>query len=253
LLIEKNGRPGLKILVSGGGRCNVTTTRAGSALEAEYGAERGRFLRHALRAFPPTAVRAWIESLGVPLQEEDLEKLFPVSQRARDVLDALLGAMAAAGAELRTQCPALAVARTDGGFAVATPQGELRAASLVLATGGRSYPKTGTSGDGYAFARALGHSVTATGPALAPLGVEAEWLRALQGIVLTGAEIAVLDDRGRAVRARRRPILCTHHGLSGPAPMDLAGDVEERGGAWLRLDFAPGVQREQVDADWVAF
>src|SRR5688572_8427820 len=90
VLLEKNRRPGLKILVSGGGRCNLTTTRTGQDLEQQYGARRGRWLRAALRAFPPGALRQEIEAAGVALQEEDLEKLFPVSQRASDVLGALL-------------------------------------------------------------------------------------------------------------------------------------------------------------------
>ena len=90
VLLEKNQRPGLKILISGGGRCNLTTTRQGKDLEQQYGMRRGRWLRHALRSFPPTALRDFIEAAGVPLREEDLEKLFPVSQRARDVVDALL-------------------------------------------------------------------------------------------------------------------------------------------------------------------
>ncbi|MBI5853154.1 MAG: NAD(P)/FAD-dependent oxidoreductase [Planctomycetes bacterium] len=82
LLIEKNRRLGLKILISGGGRCNLTTTLEGASLEAQYGVRRGRFLRHALRSFPPSALRAHVEALGVPLREEDLDKVLPVSQRA---------------------------------------------------------------------------------------------------------------------------------------------------------------------------
>ena len=87
VLLEKNQRPGLKILISGGGRCNLTTTREGPDLEAQYGKRRGRFLRHALRSFPPAALRAFIEDAGVPLREEDLEKLFPVSQKAKDAAE----------------------------------------------------------------------------------------------------------------------------------------------------------------------
>jgi predicted Rossmann fold flavoprotein len=105
LLLEKNQRPGLKILISGGGRCNLTTTRSGADLEAQFGAVRGRFLRHALRAFQPAALREVFENAGVPLQEEDLEKVFPVSQQARDVVDALLRLAREAGVELRTGLP----------------------------------------------------------------------------------------------------------------------------------------------------
>jgi predicted Rossmann fold flavoprotein len=258
LLLEKQARPGLKILISGGGRCNLTTTRQGSDLEAQYGKRRGRFLRHALRSFPPTALRAFIEDAGVPLREEDLEKLFPVSQRARDVVDALLRLVAASGAELVREAPLLALADdpdrdTDGGFLLTTGRGHVRAASVVLATGGLSYPKTGATGDGYVFCRQYGHTITATWPALAPLGVAADWVRALQGIVLHDVEIASLDGDGRVVTRRRRPILFTHKGLSGPAPMDLAGDIEEqRGRGAVRFDFAPEATREALERQFMA-
>lgn len=257
VLLEKNRRPGLKILISGGGRCNLTTTREGADLEAQYGARRGRFLRHALRAFPPAALRALFERAGVPLQEEDLEKVFPVSQRARDVVDALLRLAAAAGVDLRLGAPALHVARAPAGegrarFVVGTAGGEFATGSVVLATGGLSYPKTGASGDGYAFARAFGHTIAPTFAALAPLRVDAPWLRELQGIVLQGVDLAVLGPDGRERLRRRRPILFTHKGLSGPAPMDLAGDVEELvGQAVLRFDFAPDRTREQLEQEWL--
>jgi len=252
LLLEKNQRPGLKILVSGGGRCNLTTTLAGSELEAQFGARAGRWLRHALRSFPPVALRQLVEDAGVPLREEDLQKIFPVSQKARDVLDALLRVAAAADVQLRHAAPLRALVREGQQFVATVPQGELHAASVVLATGGVSYPKTGATGDGYAFCRAFGHTITRTVPALAPLVVEVPWVQALQGIVLEAAELSVLDEHGKVVRSRRRPILFTHQGLSGPAPMDLSGDIEERpGGATLRFDFAPDVRAEQLEQQWL--
>jgi predicted Rossmann fold flavoprotein len=252
VLLEKSPQAGLKILISGGGRCNLTTTRSGQDLEDQYGKRRGRFLRHALRAFPPTALRAFIEAAGVPLREEDLEKLFPVSQQARDVVHALLARCRERRVDLRLGWPMLDVARDERGFRVATPHGEVAAASLVLATGGLSYPKTGTTGDGYRFARVLGHTITPTFPALAPLAVDAAWVRELQGIVVHEVAIASLDAAGQVVGTRQRPILFTHKGLSGPAPMDLAGDVEEAAGAGaVRFDFAPGVAAEELERQWL--
>ncbi len=253
LLLEKSPRPGLKILISGGGRCNLTTTRHGADLEGQYGARRGRFLRHALRAFPPTALRAFVEAAGVPLQEEDLEKVFPVSQRARDVVAALLALARAAGVTLRTGAAVRALRRDGEGFALALDDGEVRGAAVVLATGGLSYPKTGATGDGYAFAKALGHAVTATFPALAPLWLDVPWVRALQGIVVHDVAIATVAADGRELLRRQRPILFTHQGLSGPAPMDLAGDLEEQGGGGrVRFDFAPGVAGEELEAGWLS-
>lgn len=253
LLLEKNREPGLKILISGGGRCNLTTTRQGAELEREYGQRRGRFLRHALRQFPPAELVAMIEAAGVRLHEEDLDKIFPVSRRARDVLDACVRLAVGAGAELRCSHAVTAVQRLPaGGFTVTTAHGRFDGAALIVATGGRSYPKTGATGDGYAWLAALGHRLTATVPALAPLRVDAAWVHELQGIVLHGVALAVRDGDGRERNRRCRPILFTHHGLSGPAPMDLAGDVEECGdGAELVFDFAPQQTREQLEAEWL--
>lgn len=251
VLLEKQPRPGLKILISGGGRCNVTTTRHGSDLESQYGKVRGRFLRHALHVLPPSRVAEHFASLGVPLVEEDLEKLFPVSQKARDVLDALVRDATTAGADLRLALPLQSIAHDGETFVATTSGGVLRAHRLVLATGGLSYPKTGATGDGYGFARAFGHTITGTFPALAPLRVDDTWVRMLQGIVLYGVEIAVLEEGARVVRRRTRPILFTHKGLSGPAPMDLAGDVEERSGAFVRFDFAPEKNEQQLQEEWL--
>ena len=251
VLLEKNQRPGLKIRISGGGRCNVTTTKSGDDLEAQYGVRRGRFLRHALRAFPPTALVALLTEWGVPLQEEDLDKLFPVSQQAQDVVDALVARARAVGVRLVVQAPAVAVAREGGDFLVHTPRGVVRATSVVLATGGLSYPKTGATGDGYGFCRAFGHTITATFPALAPLVVEAPWVKALQGIVVSGVALSSLDPEGKVVCTRTRPILFTHQGLSGPAPMDLAGDIEEaQGRGGVRFDWFPDLNEGELDAAW---
>ncbi|MCR9243981.1 MAG: NAD(P)/FAD-dependent oxidoreductase [bacterium] len=251
LLLEKSARPGLKILISGGGRCNVTTTKLGRELEAQFGARRGRFLRHALRAFQPPAVRAMFEAAGVALREEDLDKIFPVSQKARDVLDALLRIASAAGVELRRGVAVQDVERQANGFRLALAEGEVTAASVVLATGGLSYPKTGATGDGYPWLRRLGHTITPTFPALAPLVVETGWVRELAGIVLEGVDLSSIGADGKVITTRRRPVLFTHLGLSGPAPMDLSGDVEEAGGARVRFDFWPEQNREAIERGWL--
>ena len=252
VLLEKSQRPGLKILISGGGRCNLTTTRSGADLEAQYGERRGRFLRHALRSFPPAALRTFIETAGVPLQEEDLEKLFPVSQRAGDVVAALLTQVRSAGARLRGGAAVRKLQMQGEHFTVEHDLGSVQASSVVLATGGLSYPKTGATGDGYALAKACGHSVTSTFPALAPLAVQTPWLQALQGIVIDGVALSSLDAAQRQCTTRQRPILFTHKGLSGPGPMDLAGDIEAAAGAGaVRFDFAPSQSANELERGWL--
>ncbi len=247
ILLEKNRRPGLKILISGGGRCNLTTTRRGRDLELQYGERRGRWLRHALRAFQPDQLVALVESLGVRLHEEDLEKIFPVSGRAADVLDALMRDADAAGVRLVPEAPVASLQRAGDGFAVTVPGRAISSRSVVLATGGLSYPKTGATGDGYRIATAFGHRLEHPVPALAPLALAVPWLTALQGIVLD-ARLTVLDSDGRRLVERRRPTLITHKGLSGPAPMDVSGFVEEATGpCTLVCDLAPDVPRHVVE------
>ncbi len=249
ILVEKNKRPGVKILASGGGRCNLTTTVTGPALEAAYGAAAGRWLRHALRAYPPAALRAEIEAAGVPLKEEALEKIFPVSDRAADVLAALLAQAEAAGVRLACGRPVTALAREGEGFRAETPAGPILAGAVILASGGRSYPQMGTTGDGYRLAAGLGHAVTPTLPALAPLALDAAWLHALAGLTLADCTLALEGGEGRVIARRRRPLLFTHQGLSGPGPMDLAGWVEAAGsGSTLVIDFLPGTSRDALDA-----
>ena len=252
ILLEKNVRLGLKILISGGGRCNLTTTKSGRDLEAEYGARRGRWLRHALRSFTPNDLVALIEGAGVPLREEDLDKIFPTSGRAVDVRDALLSLAVQAGVNVSPGTPMTDAELDSDGFAVHTPRGLVRTSSLVLATGGLSYPKTGSTGDGYRVARSLGHGLVPTVPHLAPLAIEAVWVRDLAGIVLNHSTIAIARRGGEMLCRRQRPILFTHKGLSGPAPMDLSGFVEEVGGGCEAIiDFVPDVDREGLERDLV--
>lgn len=253
-LFEKNQRPGLKILISGGGRCNLTTTRTGRDLEAEYGARRGRFLRASLRAFQPADLIQMITEAGVPLHEEDLEKIFPVSGRASDVLSALLrladeaGVEVVYGAALQSIRTASAGLELDWDRRSEGAPGSVRCSRVILATGGLSYPGTGTTGDGYAVCQALGHGHVETVPALVPLAVADAWPKELAGLTIPVLPLALLDEAGRVLRERKRPVLFTHKGLSGPGAMDLGGDVaERRGPCKVRMDFAPELSVEAID------
>lgn len=209
---------GAKILVSGGGRCNVThhevdeTAFAGSSRAA---------IRRVLRRFDVPATVAFFRGLGVELKREETGKLFPVTDRARTVLDALLEAVRAAGVRVRHPWRVAAIER---GFVLSSAQGErLGAANVVLATGGRSLPRTGSDGAGYDLARALGHSITPrVFPALVPLTLPAGHpLCALSGLS-AAATLEVRAGAGRRLAAFTGPALCTHFGLSGPAVLDVS-------------------------------
>ena len=245
LLLEKTARAGTKILASGGTRCNLTTTLGADDAAKLFGPAE-RFLQPALRALPPAAVRERFHALGVPTVEEPaLEKVFPASDRAVDVRDALLRAARSAGVVLRCNTEVRAVEPSGEGWTVATPRERIACEKLVLCAGGASYPRTGCTGDGYGWLRALDLPVVEPVPALVPLRSGAAWVHALSGVSIQDTEARLLDASGQTVARRARPVLFTHVGLSGPGAMDLSAMVA-RGGAWtIALDLLP--HRADVD------
>lgn len=250
-VLERNRRPGAKILASGGGRCNLTTTREGGDLLRSFPAEQRRFLSPALRTLPPARLRAWFEERGVALREEALEKVFPVAGRASVVLDALLGGVRSAGAAILPDFRVRAVEPGgDGGFLVRSEAHALRARRVVLAAGGESYPKAGTTGDGAALAASLGHPVTPRMPALAALRLR-DPVPPLAGIVL---DPVILHARvgGRRAASTDRPLLFTHEGVSGPGPMNLSREFAAAGGGEIEVELAPGASFAGLEKDWLA-
>ncbi len=208
---------GAKILVSGGGRCNVTNARVEAA---DFWQARSPFVRRVLRAFTAEDAARFFGELGVALHEEPGGKLFPDSMRARTVLQALLAEAARRGVAIQTSRRVTKVARSGSGFALETARGPLQAERLVLATGGLSLPKTGSDGGGYALAQSLGHSLTATTPALAPLVLDGGFHAALSGVSQPVAICLYVAGRKRAEVAGS--MLWTHFGISGPAALDVS-------------------------------
>jgi predicted Rossmann fold flavoprotein len=213
--------PGAKILVSGGSRCNVTNTIVS---ERDFTSGSPAIVRRVLRAFPPEATRRFFAELGVVLHEEAHGKLFPVSNRSRDVLNALLSGLSQGGGVLQCghRVQEVTAAVSQPGFDVVTSRGTVRSRAVVLATGGLSLPKTGSDGLGYELARRLGHTIVETTPALVPLTFEKDigWHGALSGVSL--------PVRLRVEAAEQRPVdirgslLFTHFGASGPAVLDAS-------------------------------
>ncbi|HTI44367.1 MAG TPA: aminoacetone oxidase family FAD-binding enzyme [Vicinamibacterales bacterium] len=224
---------GAKILVSGGGRCNVTNR---VVIEEDFSGGDRRFIRNVLRAYPAPRAAAFFAELGVSLHEEEDGKYFPVSNRARTVLDALLSALRDCGASLEVSRRVERVERVERGFMVTTRDSATYEAPLVvLATGGRSLPKTGSDGAGYAFARALGHGCVETTPALVPLLLADSRYATLTGVT-HNVGVTVTTDGG-SVRLDGA-MLWTHFGLSGPVILNasrhwLRARVEGRAAAVL--------------------
>jgi hypothetical protein len=217
LLLEGARRPGAKILVSGGGRCNVTNREVGAA---DFWDPSSGFVRRVLRALPVPETEAFFRGLGVALHEEEHGKLFPDSNRARTVLEALLGEVARLGVELRSEARVSDLRRLAYGFEVISAAGAWSARRVALTTGGRSLPKSGSDGTGYELARRLGHGLVPPVPALAPLVVAGDLCPRLAGVTLP-ARITV-SAAGERPRHLAGSLLFTHFGVSGPAALDAS-------------------------------
>ncbi len=244
---------GAKVLVSGGGRCNVTHD---VVTPDDYAGANRNQIAKVLRSFSVEATADFFRDLGVNLKREDTGKLFPTTDRAGTVLDALLNAVEDAGAEILTEHRVESVRREPDHFIVSTSQGDLHTRKLILATGGKSLPKTGSDGHGYALAKTLGHTVTKTTPALVPLVLtKGHWLTTLSGLTLE-VELSVVSGTGKVLHRQPGSMLLTHFGLSGPAPMDIsrhwiAARATDKD-AGLQANFLPGKRFDQVDDELLA-
>ncbi|MDF1700368.1 MAG: aminoacetone oxidase family FAD-binding enzyme [Planctomycetota bacterium] len=221
LLVDGAARLGAKILVAGGGRCNVTHHAVD---ERDFAGATPAAVRKVLRQFDVEATRAFFAEIGVELKREDTGKLFPVTDKARTVLEGLLGAARDAGVELRHPFRVERIERgADGGFTLHAADGVVHARRLVLATGGKSLPKSGSDGHGYALATHLGHTLTERiEPALVPLLLpDGHPLTAIPGVAAP-VRLEVRSATGKRLHAVEGALLCTHFGLSGPAVLDVS-------------------------------
>jgi predicted Rossmann fold flavoprotein len=239
-IVALDGAPkiGAKILISGGGRCNVTHD---VVTPDDFNGNRNAVAR-VLRTFTVDETVTWFGEMGVTLKREETGKLFPTTDRARTVVDALL--RACDGVEIRTNARVTSI---DAGFNL----GDITATRVILATGGRSVPKTGSDGGGYALARALGHTITETFPALVPLVLEdGHWITSLSG-TSAEVELTVKSETGKVLARHRGSMLCTHFGISGPVALDVSRHWIASGGGTLTVNFLPGETFESVDRQLV--
>ena len=218
VLLDGAEKIGAKILISGGGRCNVTHAEVHPE---DFNGSRP-VVRNILAAFDEDAARQWFTRLGVTLKREETGKLFPVTNSARSVLDALVGRCRALSVELRTAHRVNDVAVTSADrFALRHSQGTLHAGRVILATGGKSLPRTGSDGHGWEIVHRLGHRVTPTFPALVPLVLRSDSFHAAISGLSTEVELTTIVDRKRIDR-RTGSLLFTHFGISGPVVMDAS-------------------------------
>jgi predicted Rossmann fold flavoprotein len=227
--------------------------RGAPGIQQAFGAA-GAFLGPALKAFSVERTIALFEAEGVATKVEAGGKVFPVSDRATDVLAGLMRRLERSGATLRCNSPAAEVEphAAGEGFAVHVPLGTITARRVVLAVGGQSYPGCGTTGDGYGIARRFGHTIVAPRPALVPLRVAADWVPGLKGLTVADVGAAIRAPSGPARLERREAMLFAHFGLTGPAILDVSRAVARHDGPEpldLVLDFAPGDRPEALDRE----
>lgn len=263
LVLEKNNKAGVKILMSGGTRCNITHNCDSRKIAEAFG-KNGRVLLSVLSRLSPQDVVRQMELEGVATKIEDTGKIFPASDRAIDVRDAVVRRLAREGASLVTGASVqyvrpLPVENT--GFEVAVQiQGQaqsiLTCDSVVITTGGLSYSGCGTNGDGYPWARDMGHTITSLRPALTPLVSSETWVHDLSGITLDDAEVSarILGEDGKQAKTERSTsrggLLWTHFGCSGPTAMNVSrcfSDRDAKSAAMLSVDLLPDVSREACE------
>lgn len=277
-LLNAHPRVGLKILMSGGTRCNVTHRVVS---ERDYHGGSPNVVRRILNAFKPEQTIRWFENeLGVPLKLEETGKYFPVSDNAQTVLDALLAAAEAAGVTLRNGARVVRLQRegkiwragvqpvrgsvefgegtartgeTDFALPRAEPAEWIEADRVVLATGGLSFPRTGSDGTGYALALRLGHTIVPTTPALTPLAAVDPLCQSAQGVTLD-AELALWVD-GRVAERVTGSLLFAHFGVTGPAALDLSRTWHAAEGKPRRvtMSFVPGATLESLERLWLDY
>jgi predicted flavoprotein YhiN len=282
ILIDKNREPGIKILLSGGTRCNLTHATDARGVVDAFGPA-GRFLYSALAALDPQAVVDLFEAEGVPTKIEPGGKVFPASDRASDVRAALVSRVRQSGCELALGEPLTELIRLDAGFRLITPRRSIEAEKVLLAVGGQSYPACGTAGDGYRLAASLGHTIVPPRPALVPVTSHAPWVLALQGITLPDVIVTVVESDaaggkagamgGPSARVARRTggqaargtsetehghlahsrgaLLFAHFGATGPVVLDVSHAVSgfpDPNALLLRCDLLPEITESDLDA-----
>ncbi len=252
LVLERNEKAGKKIYITGKGRCNLTNDCETPEFFDSV-VHNPRFLYSAVYGFDHDAVKSFFEDKGCPVKTERGNRVFPVSDHASDVTRALVRALDASGAEVRYECRVSSlITAPDGIRGVRLENGErLEAGSVILATGGLSYPSTGSTGDGYRMAKEAGHRITARTPSLTGFNTVEEWPGELQGLSLKNVRCSLEEVKsGRILKSDFGEMLFTHYGISGPIALTLSAYADTSGNGQYRLmiDLKPAVPGEELAA-----
>lgn len=245
LLLERNDRLGKKLLITGKGRCNVTNC-CDSQEVLQNIPRNGRFLYSAMAAFPPASIMKFFEENGCPLKTERGNRVFPVSDRSVSVLDCLRDVMRREGVAVKTTRVREILVQDGGVTGVRTDKESYMATRVILATGGVSYPTTGSTGDGYDMAQALGHTVIPAEGSLVPLETVGEDCQAMQGLSLRNVAVKLVNEKNKVLYKDFGELLFTHFGISGPTV--LSASAHMKGSCRLVIDLKPALDEGKLDA-----
>ena len=245
LLLEKNDRLGKKLLITGKGRCNVTNDCTAQEI-LQNTPRNGRFLYSAMTAYPPEKVKAFFEDRGCPLKTERGNRVFPVSDKAHSILDVLQNQLRRSGVTVRTGRVREILTENGHVSAVATQSETILTDAVILATGGASYPTTGSTGDGYTMAAALGHTVIPPEGSLVPLETAGHDAQDMQGLSLRNCGVKLLNAKGKALYKDFGELLFTHFGVSGPTVLSASCHMKGEG-CRLVIDLKPALEENKLD------
>ena len=245
LLLEANDRLGKKLLITGKGRCNVTND-CGPQEILQNVPRNGRFLYSAMENCPPSYVIDFFESHGCPLKTERGNRVFPVSDKSSSVLECLRNVMHRLGVKVQTARVREILAENGAVAGVKTTAGDFYAKAVILATGGVSYPTTGSTGDGYRMAKALGHTVIEPVGSLVPLETAGTFCQRMQGLSLRNVAVKLLDAKGKTLYKDFGELLFTHFGISGPTALSASAHLKGEGCRFL-IDLKPALDENKLN------
>ncbi len=250
-IFEKNTAAGRKILITGGGRCNLTHSHTPKEF-IDACEPYGRFLRHCVYQFSPQDTIDFFNSRGLPTICQSDGCVFPESQRATDVRDLLTAEIKQTGAHIFYDKSVTGIEKTDDGFVITHKVGQITAKSVIIATGGLSYPKTGSTGDGYALAKSLGHTIAPPQPCLVPLTAKQYWVGKLAGVGVSNCGLLETGDKKK--NRLTGPLIFTDDGIGGPAVINFSRKIlpklAAQGSAEITIDLIAGGTVEDFTAEF---
>lgn len=254
LLIEKKKGLGRKLKISGGGRCNVTNRLPYEEIIKNIPGN-GKFLYSPFSKFDNESIIEFFESRGIKLKEEDHGRMFPVSNKSQDIVDTLVNTIKNNNVEIKEETVVNDISKNDQSFIVKTQDGEFESKTVIIATGGTSVPQTGSTGDGYRFAKNLGHTITELFPTEVPITSSESFIKnkTLKGLSLKDVELSVLKKNGKKRISHQMDMIFTHFGVSGPAALRCSQFVykeqknQKKQKIKLQLDVFPEISLQDLE------